>query len=223
MEAMQTKGKLWRGESSQNGLSETDAVLAQVLRSCNQLRTITDITLKSNTAEKRDDLVRWRQSCSQTIALPRDILRFEVSFSTVSLESSDEPLQVQLSQSIAPEMVFHRIESVLIDGQPVSPTNKCLSQTLDLHFNRVASGQKVQIAYFARVRFNAEPFRVRLSELNLQSFGTAQTRENQSVATQSPSLKRHVTIGDSVHRMDPEHALAGNNTAVTSNRALIAQ
>ncbi|WP_404305890.1 hypothetical protein [Neorhodopirellula lusitana] len=184
-----------------NGLAvqQTDIAFQQAVDSCNQLGELAATVVPRNTTKQQDEVFRWLQTCRRSIAMPRDVLRFEISLVTQPTVSRHESFQVRLTQQLPSELIFERFDEILIDGRRAVPTNGCLAQTLDLHFGRVAGGQTIRFGYFARVHFNAPPMTVSIGELNVKWLALPSVKVSQSELT---------------YRTDDKHVAGDRNEVV---------
>lgn len=121
--------------------------------------------------------LRWQQSCDQAIAIPRKTLAFRLELNTTSTADFDDVFNVRLHRELPETLIFERITSVLVDGQPSRPTNHSLSRTLDVGFNRIVAGSVVVLTYEVRVRFDAEPSDVLLDDLNINWSWVSRSRK----------------------------------------------
>lgn len=162
--------------------NDQDSLLEDLIRTCNDMQDTSRRALQGSTAHASLATgycgpLRWQQSCDQTIAVPRQTLRFRLELNTTSSADFDDVFNVRLHRTFSESLIYDHIASVLVDGQPARPTNHSLSRTLDLAFNRIVAGSTVIVTYEARVRFDAEPCSIPLDDVQLQWSWVSRSRK----------------------------------------------
>lgn len=147
--------------------AKNEPALDQLLESCNTIQS--SIHESGTIAISRGDNgpLRWRESCDKKFAISGDILQFRITLEIPQIADECDVLEMVLSRSYRPNLMFDRILSTRIDGTPVRPTNQSMHRSLDLHFNAVQSGSIVVVAYQVRVDCNAEPSLVAIDDLDV--------------------------------------------------------
>ncbi|KLU07086.1 hypothetical protein RISK_000887 [Rhodopirellula islandica] len=155
--------KLTRVDSPQN-----DLALDKLIESCNTIQAAVHESQTIAISRGEAGPLRWLESCDKKIAIAGDVLQFRITLELPQVEDEDDVVQVALSRSYSPNLMFDQILSTHIDGNPSRPTNHSMHRNLNLHFNTVQSGSTVVVRYQARVDCNADPLLVAVDDLNVR-------------------------------------------------------
>jgi len=176
----------------------TEPQLETLVESCNQLHGLSGSLVEPKDGSvQRQGLQRngpwqWTESCSHIVALPGNVLTFEMALTSSPSSDHDVSYQTRLIRHFPPSLMYDQIVRLELDGRLIRPTNASLSRTLDLQFNRIPGGSRLSIAYQARVHFRAEPMRVVLGDTRLRWYRLP-SRHNRTKTTTSRSIEPIMT------------------------------
>lgn len=165
--------------------SATEPQLETLVESCNQLHGLS----VRPASHQHHGPWQWTESCSRVIAMPRDVLTFEVALTSLPSPRMNATYRARLIRHFTPGLIYDQIDRIELDGHPIRPTNGSLSRTLDLQFNQISSGSRLSIVYQARVHFRAEPMRVVLGDTRLR-WSRLPNRHNRIDPTGCPPIER---------------------------------
>lgn len=169
---------------------KNDLALNQIIESCNSIQSTVHQSQMLPVSRGETGPLRWRESCDKKIVVARDILQFRITLEMPQVEDECDVVQVALSRTYGPNLMFDRIVSTHIDGKPARPTNQSMHRSLDLHFNAVQSGATVIILYQVRVDCNADPSIVALDHIDVRWAYRSQNKRDASrkAHTASPGV-----------------------------------
>ena len=184
----------------QNQIRKIDSEIRGILERCRELESLAGTALNDVDEWNQTGPFRWRESCDCVIAKPRDVINFQIELRAPLAATSPGTFQVQLRRALPSNMVFYRIQSVLINEKEVRPENQSLNRSFFLAFNRIHPDSTILISYQTRVVFDATPSRVVIGDTNLKW---------NWVASEAVIMKPLLTTTDSMLRVDPKLSAIG--------------
>lgn len=175
---------------------KNDLALNQIIESCNSIQTTVHKSQMLPVSRGETGPLRWRESCDKKIAIAGDILQFRLTLEMPQVTDECDVVQVALSRTYGPNLMFDQIVSTHIDGKPARPTNQSMHRSLDLHFNAIQSGSTVVIRYQVRVDRTADPSIVALDNIDVRWAFRSQSKRDaaRKAHTASPGVSApHVT------------------------------
>ena len=138
-------------------------------------------------AEPRVDNINKAGSISTGDA--GDSITYTVTFDIASGNIQSDAFNVRVQDTLPSDLTFGSITSVTVDGAMVAFTNNSTGNTIDLLFDRINTGQSVEIVYNATIDLAVSPDDVLANTVNVTwsslpgDFGTSGNATNSDLAS----------------------------------------